>query len=44
MERPRGETKGRDRRRDGGKNTEEKDGRPKIQRGKRAGEKDCRNT
>jgi hypothetical protein len=44
MERLRGETKGRDRRRDGGKDTEERGRRPKIQRGKRAGEKDCRNT
>jgi hypothetical protein len=32
MERPRGETKGRDRRRDGGKGTEERGRRPKIQR------------
>ncbi len=39
MERPRGETKGRDSRRDGGKYTEERDKRPKIQRGKRGRER-----
>jgi hypothetical protein len=45
MERPREETKGRDRRGDGiKKNTQERDRRPKIQRGKRGGEKDWRNT
>jgi hypothetical protein len=40
MERLREETKGRDRRRNGGKYIEERDRRTKIQRGKRSGEKD----
>ncbi len=40
----RAETKGRDRMIDGGKDTEERDRRPKIQRGKRDGEKHWRNT
>jgi hypothetical protein len=40
MERLREETKGRDRRRDGGKDIEERDRRTKIQKGKRSGEKE----
>jgi hypothetical protein len=44
MKRPREEKKGRDRRRDRGKDAKDQDGRRKIQRGKRAGQKDCRNT
>jgi hypothetical protein len=40
MERLREDAKGRDRRRDGGKDIEEKDRRTKIQRGKRSGEKE----
>jgi hypothetical protein len=39
MVRLRAETKGRDRMIDGGKNTEERDRRPEIQRGKRMGRK-----
>jgi hypothetical protein len=39
MERPRGETKGRDSRRDKGKYTEERDRRPKIQKEKRGRER-----
>jgi hypothetical protein len=45
MGRPRAETKGRGRMIDRGKNTEERDRRPNIQKGKRDGEKkDWRNT
>jgi hypothetical protein len=44
MERSRAETKGIDRMIDGGKDREERDRRPKIQRGKRDGKKHWRNT